>query len=80
MPSITIKNIPADMYESLKKQAAANQRSITAEIIYLIEQSVSKKDAIEPDHASRAKILRKAQGKRRISLKEYEEAVLKDIL
>lgn len=41
MPTnITIKNIPEDLYEQLKKSAEANHRSINSEIITCIEMKV----------------------------------------
>jgi len=40
MPSITVKNIPDDLYKRLKLRAAANHRSINSEIIVCIEQVV----------------------------------------
>jgi antitoxin FitA len=38
VPSITVKNIPDDLYQRLKLRAAANHRSINSEIIVCIEQ------------------------------------------
>jgi antitoxin FitA len=40
MPTITVKNIPEDVYERLKEQAKRNRRSINSEIIMLIERAV----------------------------------------
>lgn len=40
MPTITVKNIPPDLYELLKQAAAANRRSLNSEIITCIERSV----------------------------------------
>jgi hypothetical protein len=40
MPTITVKNIPADLYEQLKECATANRRSINREIITWIERGV----------------------------------------
>ena len=40
MPSLTVKNIPPDLYELLKKSAAVNHRSINSEIIVCIEQAL----------------------------------------
>jgi antitoxin FitA len=44
MPSITIKNIPQDLYENLKQSAGANHRSVSGEIIACIERSVAHRD------------------------------------
>jgi hypothetical protein len=40
MPTITVKNIPADLYERLKQSAEVNHRSINSEIIVCIERAV----------------------------------------
>ena len=40
MANITVKNIPADLYEHLKESAVANHRSINGEIIACIERAV----------------------------------------
>lgn len=40
MPTITIKNIPPDLYKLLEQSAAANRRSINSEIITHIERGV----------------------------------------
>jgi antitoxin FitA len=40
MANITVKNIPADLYEHLKESAGANHRSINGEIIACIERAV----------------------------------------
>ena len=43
MTTITVKNIPADLYERLKRTAKVNHRSINSEIIACIERSVSQR-------------------------------------
>jgi antitoxin FitA len=40
MATLTIKNIPAGLYERLKKSAVINRRSINSEVIVCIEQSL----------------------------------------
>lgn len=40
MPTITVKNIPVEVYEKLKRSAELNHRSINSEIIVCIEQAV----------------------------------------
>ena len=40
MPSITVKNIPVDLYDLLKRRAEANHRSINSEIIVCIEEAI----------------------------------------
>lgn len=41
MTTITVKNIPDDLYERLKQAAKTNRRSVNSEIIACIERSVS---------------------------------------
>lgn len=48
MPTVTVKNIPPDLYERLKELAEANHRSINSEIIACLEQSVSSR-RLDPD-------------------------------
>ena len=44
MATITVKDIPDDLYEELKRCAAAHHRSINREVIHCIEQSVHRHD------------------------------------
>lgn len=48
MPTVTVKNIPAEVYEKLKKAAEINHRSINSEIIACIERAVSNRE-IDPE-------------------------------
>jgi antitoxin FitA len=48
MPTITVKNIPLDVYEELKKAAEASRRSLNSEIIACIERAVGSR-AIDPE-------------------------------
>ena len=48
MTTITVKNIPPDIYEKLKKSAEQNRRSINSEIIVCIEHAVGS-HRINPD-------------------------------
>jgi plasmid stability protein len=48
MPTITVKNIPPDLYEELKKVAGVSHRSINSEIIACIESAVRSRK-INPD-------------------------------
>ena len=48
MPSITIKNIPPDIYALLKQSAEANRRSMNREVIACIERAVCSQP-VNPD-------------------------------
>ena len=41
MVTVTIKNIPEQVYERLKAQAKSNHRSINGEILSILEQAIS---------------------------------------
>jgi hypothetical protein len=43
MPAITLKNIPIDLYEEIKKNADINYRSINSEILFRLKQSIGHK-------------------------------------
>ncbi|MDJ0752357.1 MAG: Arc family DNA-binding protein [Ardenticatenaceae bacterium] len=38
MATLTIKNMPDELYEKLRASAAANRRSINNEVIFMLEQ------------------------------------------
>jgi plasmid stability protein len=40
MPTITVKNIPDDIYEDLKRSATLHRRSINSEVVVCIEKAV----------------------------------------
>lgn len=58
MPTMTVKNIPPDIYELLKQSAAANRRSINSEIITYIERGVRGRKVNAEDLLMRARELR----------------------
>jgi plasmid stability protein len=67
MPSITVKNVPADLYERLRQAAQANRRSINAEIIVCIERAVSPQP-VDPELViARARALRERTARYRIT-------------
>ena len=40
MPTITLKNVPDDLYEALKARARINRRSLNSEIIHALEETL----------------------------------------
>ncbi len=40
MATLTVKNVPNDLYEKLKVVATANRRSINSEVITIIERAI----------------------------------------
>lgn len=48
MTTVTVKNIPPELYEKLKQAAAQNRRSINREIIACIERAV-RSQPLDPE-------------------------------
>jgi antitoxin FitA len=77
MPTITVKDIPKDLYEALKKKAAAHHRSVNREIIHYIEQAVGSREVNVEDALAKARAIRKKVGKVPFSqelLNEYKNS------
>jgi hypothetical protein len=48
MPILHVRNIPDDLYEHIRRQAQEQNRSISAQVVYLLERAV-----LESPHAQR---------------------------
>jgi len=74
MPTITVKNIPADLYDLLKQLAQANHRSINSEIIVCIEKAVASQ-SFDPENAlATARKLRELTSTYTITNEELNQA------
>ncbi|MGB4870485.1 MAG: hypothetical protein WBP47_10555, partial [Candidatus Promineifilaceae bacterium] len=60
MATITIKNIPDDLYADLKRIATANRRSINSQIIVSIEQAVQSAHLETEQALDQIRVLREA--------------------
>lgn len=40
MPTLYVENVPRDLYEALRKRAKSQRRSIAAEVLSLLEDSI----------------------------------------
>jgi plasmid stability protein len=58
MATMTIKNIPDELYEELKQRAAANRRSVNNEVIVLIERAVQYQVQDPNEVLERVRVLR----------------------
>lgn len=66
MATITVKNMPDDLYERLKQSAEAHRRSINSEIIVCLEHSL-RSQRISPEATlARARQLREKMGEYKI--------------
>ncbi|MFC1822046.1 Arc family DNA-binding protein [Thermodesulfobacteriota bacterium] len=74
MATVTVKNIPDELYGRLKTVAKINRRSINSEIIVCIENAVSIR-RINPDEAlENARRLRQLTAGHCISDEEFNQA------
>ena len=74
MYSITVKNIPADIYERLKHSAKVNRRSINSEIIVIIGEAVQSKMIVPEDFLVRARQIREKTANFKITDDEFRQA------
>lgn len=74
MPTITVKNIPVDLYEKLKQTAMMSHRSINSEIIACIERSVSSKPVNPEQLLANARKLRSKTAAHEITDNEFNQA------
>ncbi|TVQ10953.1 MAG: Arc family DNA-binding protein [Balneolaceae bacterium] len=75
MPTtITIRDIPDDVYEKLKKQAELHHRSINSEVIYTLKRMLECHRP-DPDHIiDRARQI-KQQAKGTVTMQQIQEAI-----
>ncbi len=71
MPNITVKNIPDDLYEELKRCAKINRRSINQEIIMCIESNVQHRVESPAQVLEKARKLREKTASSPISEVEF---------
>ena len=58
MPSLTIKNIPDDLFERLKQEARREHRSLNKQIIACLERTLSQPPVDAGERLERAKQIR----------------------
>jgi plasmid stability protein len=51
MPALTLKNIPESLLDKLRRRADEDRRSLTQEVLYLLEQAVDERPATAPGFA-----------------------------
>ena len=78
MASLTIKNIPDDLYEHLKLAANAHHRSINSELIYCLEKTLLPTKLSSTDLKDAAKALRDRVISHRIDAEEINLAKNED--
>jgi len=74
MASITVKNIPEELYQRLKAAAKGNRRSINGEIISRIERSLTPRRAPTEQLVARIRRLHESFDGRTLTVEQIEDA------
>jgi len=74
MATLTIKNLPGELYERLKQRAAEHRRSINSEVIVCLERSLNNSRINPAAFLSRVRALRKHTAGQRLTDKELSRA------
>lgn len=74
MPTITLKNLPDDVYSRLKETAQRHRRSLNSEILVCLERSLMPRPVSVEDVLATARRLRQGVGGPPLSHEEIDEA------
>jgi antitoxin FitA len=72
--NITIRDIPDEIYEKLKKQAESHQRSINSEVIWCLKRAVQSHRPDPEQIIARAGQIRK-QAKGSLTMQQIQQAI-----
>ena len=75
MPAITIKNIPDNLYDKLKKTARSHHRSLNSEVIHCIETVLVPQKMDIAERLQRAQKLRARIPAGEISLADIDDVI-----
>jgi len=75
MPSITLKNIPENLYLALKQSAGDHHRSINSQILVCLEQSLIVNTISPEDRLENIRAMRSRLGKKKITPAEIRKAI-----
>jgi plasmid stability protein len=78
--TITVKNLPDDIYERLKEAAKANQRSINSEVIVCLKKNLLSAKVSPQERIDRARQLRKSLKAGDFNLSEIAKGIDSDRL
>lgn len=74
MATITVKDIPDELYRRLKTAAASNRRSVNREIISRIEESLRSRRVTANEILARVRLLQASFGDRAVSIGQLDDA------
>jgi len=49
VPSLTLKNIPDELLDELREVAEQERRSITQQVLYMLEQAIAQREAAKQE-------------------------------
>lgn len=75
MVTVTVKNIPDQVYERIKTQAKTNHRSINGEILSILEQAISIPPIDVMETLKRARKVRELTANYNITADEIEKLI-----
>jgi plasmid stability protein len=75
MATITLKNIPDDLYQQLKYAAKAHHRSINSEIISYLENTLRPAQIHPADRLDRIRRVRPKAGSEDLTAEEIRNAI-----
>jgi len=62
MPALTLRNIPDNLYQNLKRQAVEHHRSLNKEVVYLLEVALQSRERDDEAWLRQAVTLRNSLG------------------
>jgi plasmid stability protein len=74
MPSITVKNIPDDLYDNLKSTAKAHHRSINSELIVCLKKVLLPTKVTPKQRIAEARTLRQRVKSKRLKAADIDTA------
>ena len=74
MATVTVKNIPDELYDRLKSVAEINRRSINSEIIMCIENAIARRKINLDEVLDNARQLRQLTARHHIGDEEFNQA------
>lgn len=75
MATLTIKNVPDELYAELKRRAEENRRSLNGEVIYSLEQLVQRGHARHRPGVADFRALRQQYPLPPLTDEEFERAI-----
>lgn len=73
--NITLKNIPDEIYDSLKNSAQVHHRSLNSEVIACLERVLMPTKATNEAHLTKARAIRSALKGKKFKIADIDKAI-----